>query len=518
MKWLLRTGLIAALVFVSCTGPAAAPSPASPSPDESPTLTLAASAAATERPTATATPRPTATPTLRVPTPTPDPPRARDPNLEALGDGWTAFAYKVQAGDDLGRIAAQYGLSYDQIRTANGFNGGEVLLPGQIVLVPQFVQHYSPTFKLIAEGELVYGPSTVGFDTAKFVARYRRGYLYHYAETVNGQAVSGAALIQRAAESFSVNPRLLLALLEYQSAWLTQDAPDANAVLYPFGRAEGGTEGLYRQLQWAANTLNRAFYQWRDGSLSLLILGDGTRVGLSEGLNAGTAAVQYFFSLTRSAGTWESTVNRQGFFKTYTTLFGDPFANVADSPMPKSLTQPELTLPWQGGETWFYSGGPHPSFGAGSPWGAVDFLPPGREAGCETSPNWITAVASGHVVRSRDGQVLLDLDLDGNEQTGWVILYLHVAEQDRVAQGTFVNRGDHIGHASCEGGFAEDAHVHLARKYNGVWLPADDPLAPFVLGGYTLRSTGSEYNGLIEGFGAARLACACRQSSNAITK
>jgi hypothetical protein len=134
------------------------------------------------------------------------------------------------------------------------------------------------------------------------------------------------------------------------------------------------------------------------------------------------------------------------------------------------------------------------------------------------SANWITAVASGQIARSRDGQVLLDLDGDGLEQTGWVILYLHVAAQDRVATGTQVNRGDHIGHASCEGGFAEDAHMHVARKYNGVWLAAGDPIAPFVLGGYTLRSTGSEYNGLIEGFGLARLACACRESANAITK
>jgi len=81
-----------------------------------------------------------------------------------------------------------------------------------------------------------------------------------------------------------------------------------------------------------------------------------------------------------------------------------------------------------------------------------------------------------------------------------------------------VVRGEKVGHASCEGGFAKDAHVHLARKYNGVWLEADDPVAPFIIGGYTVRSSGSEYNGVLSGPEMARQACACRDSSNAVTK
>ncbi|MEK7312142.1 MAG: LysM domain-containing protein [Chloroflexota bacterium] len=505
--------LVATLLLSSCDSPATAPTPTSSAPTESPTLTVTPWEAVS---TPTRTPRPTATPI--PPTPTPDAPRTNTPALSALGEGWAAFSYKVQPGEDLGIIGARYGLSIQQMRAANGFVGGEVLLPGQIILVPQLVQRYSPTFKLVPDSELVYGPSTVDFDIAKFVATYKRGYLYHYTETVNGEEVSGAALIQRAAENYSVDPRLLLALLEYQSGWLTQSEPTDLGTLYPFGRTEGGTEGLYRQLQWAANAFNRGFYEWRDGSLSLLILGDGTRVGLNEGLNAGTASLQYVFSLTTNADEWESAVGPEGFFKMYTRLFGDPFANAVEPLVASSLSQPELGLPWQGGETWFYSGGPHGSYGSGAPWGAIDFLPPGRESGCGVSPNWVTAVAQGLVVRSGDGQLLLDLDQDGYEQTGWVILYLHVAEQDRPAAGTTLVRGDKVGHASCEGGFAQDAHVHIARKYNGVWLAANDRLAPFVVGGYTVRSTGSEYNGLLEGSDVAKQACACRDSSNAITK
>ncbi len=475
----------------------------------------------TETAVATLTPTLEPTETIAV-TPiaaTPDPPRPRNPYLAAMGGDWEAFSYKVQVGEELGAIGARYGVSIAQMRAANGFTEADGLLPGQIILVPQLIQIQSPDLKLIPDSELVYGPSTVGFDVAAFVVKYQRGYLYGYTETVNGESMTGAQLIQRAAESYSVNPRLLLALLEYQTGWLTNDDPEANARLYPFGRTQGGTEGLYRQLGWAANALNGGFYDYRAGALGLLILGDGTRAGLSDGLNAGTVALDYVFAQTTiDAEQWQAAISANGFIRTYRRLFGDPFTNAIEPLVPATLIQPELSLPWQGGETWFYSGGPHSSYGTGSPWGAVDFLPPGLLSGCATSENWVTSVAPGLVVRSRDGQLLLDLDRDGNEQTGWVILYLHVAAQDRPEAGTVLLTGDKVGHASCEGGSAQDAHVHIARKYNGVWLTANDPLAPFVLGGYTLRSTGSEYNGLIEGFGVARLACACREETNAIVK
>ncbi len=511
-KLFAALGLIGLLILPACAGPAL--SPTSPSVPSVPTQTLPPTAESAE-PTAStiSTPHPTATPV--PPSPTPDPPRTNTPDLSAFGEGWATFSYKLQPGDDLGKIAAQYGVTYDQIRAANGFDGGETRYPGQVILVPQKIQRASPPLKLLPDSELVYGPGTIGFDTLASIARYKRGYLYNYSETVNGESVSGAALVQRAAESYSLNPRLLIALVEYQSGWLTQAGPAET--IYPFGRAEGGTEGLYRQLQWTANALNRGFYGWRDGSLSLLILGDGRRVGLSDGLNAGTTSLQYFFSLTTTADEWEAAVSMDGFIATYTDLFGDPFTNAVEPLVSPALTQPELSLPWQGGETWFYSGGPHPSFGPGSSWGAVDFLPPGRESRCEAPGNWVTAVAPGVVARSGDGQLLLDLDQDGFEQTGWVILYLHVAEEGRPEAGAYLNRGDHVGHPSCEGGFAKDAHIHLARKHNGVWL-AVDGIAPFVLGDYTVTSSGQEYNGALVSSGDSKAACACRESSNAVTK
>jgi murein DD-endopeptidase MepM/ murein hydrolase activator NlpD len=91
------------------------------------------------------------------------------------------------------------------------------------------------------------------------------------------------------------------------------------------------------------------------------------------------------------------------------------------------------------------------------------------------------------------------MDGDGSEQTGWNILYLHVATQDRVAQGQWVEMNDLIGHASCEGGASTGTHLHFARKYNGEWVTADGPI-PFVLSGWTVSAGEKPYQGkLVKG-------------------
>jgi hypothetical protein len=100
----------------------------------------------------------------------------------------------------------------------------------------------------------------------------------------------------------------------------------------------------------------------------------------------------------------------------------------------------------------------------------------------------------GVVIRADNGAVMVDMDGDGHEQTGWDILYLHVATRDRVKVGTIVETNDHIGHPSCEGGEATGDHVHVARKYNGEWIAADGPL-PFVISGWTVHAGNAPYIG-----------------------
>ncbi|MFH1485920.1 MAG: hypothetical protein ABIH46_07610 [Chloroflexota bacterium] len=37
---------------------------------------------------------------------------------------------------------------------------------------------------------------------------------------------------------------------------------------------------------------------------------------------------------------------------------------------------PAFQLPWPIGQSWIFTNGPHEAWGAGTPWGALDFQPP----------------------------------------------------------------------------------------------------------------------------------------------
>jgi LasA protease len=145
----------------------------------------------------------------------------------------------------------------------------------------------------------------------------------------------------------------------------------------------------------------------------------------------------------------------------------------------------------------------------------LDFAPPSEESGCVLSDEWFTAPAGGVVVRSTEATVVLDLDEDGYEQTGWVLFFFHVATEGRVAAGTIVERGDMLGHPSCEGGRATGTHVHVARKYNGEWIPAAGVL-PFVMDGWVPSAGAEPYEGTLTKGSKVVPACPCSRKENQI--
>lgn len=206
---------------------------------------------------------------------------------------------------------------------------------------------------------------------------------------------------------------------------------------------------------------------------------------------------------------WIIDIDQGGLYDTYVRYFGDPFQNNIDPLVPPLLEQPALTLPFSSGQTWFYTGGPHGGWGSGSAWAAVDFAPPDDPAEIETacflSDYWVTAIAPGVIARTTEGVVVLDLDGDGDEATGWSVLYLHLDADSRIASGSQVLTGDNLGRPSCEGGFSNGTHVHIARRYNGEWIPADCRDCPagisvpsFVMSDWRVEGIpGQEYQGYI---------------------
>ncbi len=392
-------------------------------------------------------------------------------------------------------ILPVFAFSPDDLVLLNGMVVSDVLQ----VDISSFtlIENTAPPLKLIPDSELVYGPAYTGFDVVAFVDQ-QNGYLESYREHVGGQILTGPQVVDYVARQYGVGPRVLLALLEYYSGWVTQSEPDWVAVAFPMGHASPTWRGLYAQLTWAANHLNDGYYGWKQRGVRTVRFADNTHTLVARELNAGTVAVQTVLGLSTSFDVWREAVSGQGFLAAYKKLFGDPFAHDLGPTLPDDLQQPALALPWAADQTWYYSGGPHGGWGGGSAWAAVDFVPPGGPPGCYDSEAWVTASASGLVIRSEQGLVVVDLDGDGLEQTGWLVIYLHIATREKaVYAGSLVRTGDLIGHPSCEGGVSTGTHVHLARRYNGEWVPAGMGHVPMVLSGWTVRQAARAYDGTL---------------------
>lgn len=420
-------------------------------------------------------------------TPTPDAPHHL-PSIRSEKD-----LYVVQPNDTLNKIARSYGISLNALIQANEIANPDYLEVGQELQIPSpQLSDAGPADKIIPDSELVRGPTSAVFDTAAFI-QAQNGYLANYQEEIDGRTYSAAEIIDLVALQNSVHPRILLAVLEYQSGWVTQkNPPDASAeqpILVDASRA-----GLYRQLYWTANNLNRGYYLWKINAVSTWVLADESIVPVNSTLNAGSAAVQYTMSLLLGQQDWLKAVGENGVQQTFTKLFGYPFDFAVEPLIPQNLTQPQMQLPFELGKTWSFTGGPHAAWGDGSAWAAIDFAPPGDALGCVQSDEWVTAAAAGVITYSQNGMVILDLDGDGFDQTGWALLYLHIETRGKVPVGTELQPGGRIGHPSCEGGISNGTHVHLARRYNGEWISADGPL-PFNLDGWVSSGYGVEYDG-----------------------
>ncbi len=452
--------VIALLLALAGCGPALTPENTLPPP------TTAAGEVPTQTPESPAAPGPTSTPrpspTRDIPSPTPNPTRPVSvaPNTEN---------HLVQYGESLGLIADQYGTTIEALMELNGLANPDAVRAGQTILVPAGQLPVGPADKLIPDSELVYGPAFSHFDVTVF-AEQQGGYLTRYTEEVEERILTGPEIVQLVAQRFSVGPRVLLALLELKAGWVTETWPAEETLYYPMGKVETGYDGLFIQLSWTANQLNRGYYGWEANWLQKVELADGRWVQLAPELNAGTAAVQVFLALHDGMPTWESRATWDGgLMAVYRAFFGNPFRYAVEPLIPADLEQPTMVLPWRQGELWWFTGGPHGGWGSYSGWAALDFVPADEQLGCYLSEDWVRAVAPGRVIRSENGEVVVDMDDDGFEGTGWTVLYLHIGSDGRVPLGTWVEAGDKIGHPACEGGFTIATHLHIARRYNGRW-------------------------------------------------
>jgi murein DD-endopeptidase MepM/ murein hydrolase activator NlpD len=423
--------------------------------------------------------------------------------------------YTAQMGDNLEALAARFNTTVAEIRTANPIipDSATTMPPGMPMKIPiYYLPLWGTPYQIIPDSLYINGPAQVSFDPVAFVDQ-QPGWLKNHTEYAGGVNRRGGEIVAFVAMNYSVSPQLLLAIAEYQTKALSSTEPPGREDFFLLGKNDFRKEGFYRQLTWAADTMNDSYYQWRIGRLLTFEHLDGRLERPDPWQNAATVALQHYFSLTLDGTQYERAISGVGLGETYRTLFGDPWANVAPH-IPGSLEQPAFRLPFEPGPFWAYTGGPHNAWGEEvEPLAALDFAPPAVVGGCKPAEQWATAVADGVISRTGEAIAVLDLDGDGDERTGWTVFYLHLESATIPPAGTQMKAGQRIGKPSCEGGRATGTHVHIARKYNGEWMLADGTLA-FNLEGWVARAGSVPYEGMLYRSGKTVNACVCSDFSS----
>jgi murein DD-endopeptidase MepM/ murein hydrolase activator NlpD len=449
---------------------------------------------------------PTFTPVMDIT----DEPEPILPETQPTNTSIPPLLYYTQAGDTLPAIVVRFNVKTDDIVSADPLTKTGFLDPNHLLMIPQSLANTANNLKLIPDSEIVFSPSALDFDIDGFV-NDAGGYLSEYREYLNSSGwLDGVGVIRKVAIENSINPRFLLALLQYKSNWVYGQPANERSKTYPLGHVEQFRKGLYSQLTWSVSQVSLSYYGWREGIMTDIPFMDGIKLRAAPEINAGTYGVQYLFAQMYDFSEWEATLYGQdNFLQVFEQMFGDPWLRaVAVEPLfPATLKQPDFILPIEPDEEWSYTGGPHSAWGLQGARAALDFAP-GGAGGCSTSNEWVLAAASGVVVRSGGGVVVLDLDGDGIEQTGWNLFYMHIATLDRPEVGQWLNQGDRLGHPSCEGGVSTGTHVHIARKYNGEWILAGGPL-PFNMDGWIAHAAAQTYKGNLTRDGKTVNACSC---------
>ena len=157
-----------------------------------------------------------------------------------------------------------------------------------------------PLPAILSDGQFVYGPNVGSFETRQFLEA-QTGMLRDYGELVECQA-----------QYYSINPKVLLTIIEMQSGLVTEPRSSPEAIRFAVQYRDA--EGLQSQIAWLAEELYRQFYwhlyvyepgQKQIGSDLEFVFQDGITVKTSGSLNAATYALQATLAQVSTYERWQ---------------------------------------------------------------------------------------------------------------------------------------------------------------------------------------------------------------------
>jgi murein DD-endopeptidase MepM/ murein hydrolase activator NlpD len=273
---------------------------------------------------------------------------------------------------------------------------------------------------------------------------------------------------------YSINPKVILALIELQSRTLSTASPSADQIGWALGfQGENGSKrGLQAQVRWAVKQI---LYSKRDYPQQLpLTFADNSSAAAPADWSMSEYVVARALAPTTSADRLPGLLQR--FLETYTRLFGDPRTAPTDWP---AAAAPFLSWPLEhpaGVTSFFDHGGPfltrNARAGIMTYWGRnetdIAFAYNGHDG-------WDYAAAPPDLaLAAADGDVVFAGNADDNCNTrsaiidhgnGYRTLYWHLNHVD-VKIGDRVARGQPIGMIGSSG-CATGPHLHFGVQYLG---------------------------------------------------
>ncbi len=353
--------------------------------------------------------------------------------------------------------------------------------PGESVsMVPpaaQTIELPSPPAVLFDDGRFT-SEQGLTVPTIQALLEQQPGPLKSALISVGDRNQSLAEVVVGQAYLYSLNPKLLLALLEYQSQLLSDPNPSAERLDWAmaFHGEDEKWQGLHAQLRWAARELRRGVRDYPVVTeLTYKPDGDEEVKGpLPEGLNAASYAVLRVLAQTRTPEEVAQLLADGSFVATYSKLFEDPRAPLGPlpgpaqpflrSPLPKptyvtSFFDHEYPFLVQNGSlvSWWGRRETEVSYDGHDGW---DYgLRP---------PDPILAAAPGTVVwvgNSDDGCATPARGVIIDHGNGYRTLYWHLSEI-HVELGQQVSAGDQLGIVGASG-CAIGPHLHFQTQYLG---------------------------------------------------
>ncbi|MBE0366236.1 M23 family metallopeptidase [Pseudoalteromonas aurantia] len=249
----------------------------------------------------------------------------------------------------------------------------------------------------------------------------------------------------------SINPKLLLALMELQSSVLSK--PTKSNVLSPFGTLSDKV-GFAAQIQDLALILNQRFYQFEQ---------EVEKKPFQSRTNSATASL---LSVLMSAQVVPYNSLHE-LVSIYNTLSNTSLL-LSQNQTAKIQVDPSnifyMNFPWPSGYAW-YSGGAHSNTGSGYPYSSLDFN--NGSGGWGSNTPWVQAAHGGTVTRYSSCNIRV------THSSGYATQYYHMSNL-RYQTGDVINSGAWLGRyanrkdqALCQGGQSSGPHVHFSLLSNG---------------------------------------------------